>query len=341
VKFAVGYQPMEEASFFDHVASSIDHIAELYFPWPGMSTGRAAIGSVRGYGYYDIQSILEADLRRFYQAGVSLDLLFNSNCYGEYALSEHLQNQVGSIIEHLCEKVAPIDTVTTTSPAVAFVVKKHFPDIKTRASVNMRIGTVKGMKYLAHMFDEYLVQRDYNRDLEHLAKLKVWADENGKKLQILANSGCMRFCSAQTFHDNLVAHGEAIDEIRRMEDFSAHTCWNYLADPQNWVSILQNTWIRPEDLHHYEHLFPVVKLATRMHPFPSLIIQAYINRSWRHNLLDLMEPGFSGAVYPHIMDNTRFPDGWFEQTSRCNKNCDQCAYCSEVLKQVLTKLEIE
>ena len=112
--FAVGYRPMEETSFFDHVQSSIGHIAELYFSWPGQSSGRAAIGASHGYNYFAVQSILEADLRRFHQAGISLDLLFNSNCYGDYALSQHLENQVGSIIEHLCEKVAPVAVVTTT-----------------------------------------------------------------------------------------------------------------------------------------------------------------------------------------------------------------------------------
>lgn len=340
MKFAVGYRPMDETSFFDHVQSSIGQIAELYFPWPGQSSGRAAIGVTQGYAYYTMQGMLEDDLRRFHQAGVALDLLFNSNCYGDYALSQHLENQVGSIVEHLFENVAPVAVVTTTSPAIAFIIKKHFPAVKTRASVNMRIGTIKGMQYLANLFDEYLVQRDYNRDPEHLARLKVWADAEGKQLQILANSGCMRFCSGQTFHDNLVAHGEAIDEIRRMDDFSAHICWDYLKDQKNWVSILQNTWIRPEDLHHYEAMFPVVKLATRMHPFPNLVIQAYSNGVWRHNLLDLMEPGYSGAVYPYIFDNTKFPADWYEQVTRCDKNCDACSYCSQVLEDVLTKLEL-
>jgi collagenase-like PrtC family protease len=339
LKFAVGYRPINESTFFDHVGTTLEHIAELYFPWPGMATGRAAIGTAQGYGYYHMLPRLEKDLRLFHEAGVSLDLLFNSNCYGEYAISRHLENEVCSILDHLFEHVVPVDVITTTSPAVAHIVKKHFKNVKTRASVNMRIGSVKGMQYVSHLFDEFVVQRDYNRDLERLRKLREWADENDKKLQILANSGCMRLCSGQIFHDNLVAHGEAIDEIQRMEDFSAHMCWNYLADKKNWVSVLQNTWIRPEDLHHYESLFSITKLATRMHPNPWMVIDAYAKEKWRHNLLDLMEPGFSGIFMPYIIDNTLFPKDWFEHVTQCDKKCHRCSYCDTVLKQVLVRMD--
>ena len=78
-----------------------------------------------------------------------------------------------------------VDSVATTSLAVVNTVKKHYPDIRTRASVNMRIGTVTAMEYVAHLFDEYCVQREYNRDPEHLRELRTWADANGKRLSLL------------------------------------------------------------------------------------------------------------------------------------------------------------
>ena len=42
--------------------------------------------------------------------------------------------------------------------------------------------------------------------------LKAWADANGKSLHFLVNSGCMNYCSGQSFHDNLVAHEAEIAE---------------------------------------------------------------------------------------------------------------------------------
>lgn len=43
----------------------------------------------------------------------------------------------------------------------------------------------------------------------------------------LANSGCMNFCSGQTFHDNLVAHEREINEIVNINRESSSLCWDY------------------------------------------------------------------------------------------------------------------
>ena len=112
-------------------------------------------------------------------------------------------------------------------------------------------------------------------------------------------------------------------------------CWNYLKDPKNRVSVLQNTWIRPEDLHHYDGLFDTVKLATRMHTLPGLVIDAYCRRRFFGNTLDLFEPGFGRAFAPYIIDNKAFPDDWFERTTSCKKNCHEGGYCKKVLDRVL------
>ena len=248
------------------------------------------------------------------EMGIKLDLLFNGNCYGEYAISEKLANTVVSVIEHLETAVGGVEIITTASPAIAHTVKKHFPNIEVRASVNMKIGTVKGMEYLADLFDSFHVQRDYNRDIPRLKMLKEWADENGKKLVILANSGCFAHCSGQIFHDNLVSHESEVCEIANLKDFTPYVCWRSLKDKENWVKILQNTWIRPEDIHNYDGLFDTVKLATRMHSHPGMVIDAYVRRRFFGNTLDLFEPGFGRALAPYIFNNNAFPKEWFTRS---------------------------
>ncbi|MGD9495582.1 MAG: hypothetical protein AB7Y46_04630 [Armatimonadota bacterium] len=337
MKFAVGYQLLgdEDEPLVEVIADYTPHIAEVYFPWADMPSGRAPLATRRGYTDWAAQRDLERDLLRLREMGMRLDLLFNAACYGGRAISEWLQNQVRSVLDYLEAGVGGADIVTTTSPFVARTVKRFFPDIEVRASVNMRIGTVKGMQYLADVFDSYHVQREHNRDLEYLRELKGWAEGAGKRLIMLANSGCMIHCSGQSFHDNMVAHEAEIDECRNVTDWNAHTCWRFLQDPANRVCVLQNTWVRPEDLHHYEGLFDVVKLATRMHARPRAVIDAYVNRRFRGNLLDLMEPGFGPAFAPAIIDNTRFPEDWFARTSTCDRRCHACDYCAKVLEQVL------
>lgn len=337
MKFAVGYQlpSDDDEPMVEIIADYAEQIAEVYFPWADLPSGRAPLASRRGYTDWTAQRELERDLVRLRELGMKLDLLFNAACYGGRAISEWLENQVRSVLEYMEAGVGGADLVTTTSPFVARTVKRYFPDVEVRASVNMRIGTVKGMAYLADVFDSYHVQREHNRDLPYLRELKAWADGAGKRLIMLANSGCMIHCSGQSFHDNMVAHEAEIDECRNVTDWNAHTCWRFLQDPANRVCVLQNTWVRPEDLHHYEGLFDVVKLATRMHARPRAVIDAYVNRRFRGNLLDLMEPGFGPAFAPSVIDNTRFPEDWFARTSTCDRRCHACDYCAQVLEQVL------
>lgn len=339
MKFAVGYQLAEadEEPFVHVVRDYADRIAEVYFPWADMPSGRAALLTRRGHTDWSGQRRLERDLLAFREMGLKLNVLFNAACYGRHAVSEHLANQVISVLEHLDEVAGGVDVVTTTSPAVARTVKRHFAGVPVRASVNMRIGTVRGMEYVAGLFDSFCVQREYNRDLTHLNDLKAWADANGKGLTMLANSGCLADCSGQTFHDNMVAHEADIDEAAPMPHFTPHVCANWFADRSHWPTILANTWVRPEDLHHYEGLFDVVKLATRQHARPRMVIDAYARGRHRGNLLDLLEPSHAHLLAPCIIDNQRFPPDWFDRCSDCTRRCRTCNYCADVLEQVLVR----
>lgn len=341
MKFAVGFQLYDEGEEpFSHIVESYrEHISEVFFAWQDIPSGRSNVATLHGYTDWSAQGRTEDELRRIKDLGIKLDLLFNGNCYGEYSISEKLENMVLSVINHLEYAVGGVDIVTTASLAVAHIIKKHCPDIEVRASVNMRIGTIKGMEYVSDLFDSFHMQRDYNRDLDYIKKLRAWADEHGKKLVMLANSGCFYFCSGQTFHDNMVAHESEICEVSNMKDFNPYICWRALKNRDNWHMLLENTWVRPEDLHNYEGLFDTVKLATRMHTLPAMVIGAYVRGRYYGNTLDLFEPGFGRAIAPYIINNSAFPKDWFEHTSGCIRDCEACGYCKSVLDDVLFKTE--
>ena len=162
MKYCVGFQLYEngEEPFSEIVRAYQASISEVFFAWQDIATGRSAIATRHGYTDWTAQSRTEEELRAIKRMGIGLDLLFNGNCYGEYAISERLSNTVVSVIEHLERMDCGVDIVTTASPAIAHTVKKHFPRIEVRASVNMRIGTVKGMEYLSDLFDSFHVQRE-------------------------------------------------------------------------------------------------------------------------------------------------------------------------------------
>lgn len=340
MKFSVGYQ------FFDETETSMaarlcglrEHIEEVYFPWPDMETCRPSAVNVGGRTEWAAQSVLEEDLALLRQSGIKLNLLLNANCYGERAMSHYLRNRIASLIGYLCGLLSgPPEKVTTASPFIAAQVKALFPEVRTIASVNMRIGSVKAMEYLADVFDGYCVQREFNRMPARIKEFKQWADAHGKSLHILANSGCMRFCSGQIFHDNAVAHERELAEMHNVENFNPAVCWTYYSERKNWPSLLQNTWLRPEDVRHYEGLFGFVKLATRQTARPMAVVRAYIAGEYRGNLLDLLEPNHTALLQGFYLDNSRFPPDWFERTSTCNGACHACGYCAEVLEQVLCR----
>ena len=336
MQFALGYQQPDNGEPFPAIVADYrEHVGEVFFPWVGMASGRAALGRSRGTVDWDAQRILEDDLQELRRLGVKLDLLFNSNCYGGRALSRRLEHEVHSVIDHLGDVCGGPDIITTTSLMIARTVKKNYPEIEVRASVNMRIGTTQAMGYVAGLFDSFYLQRDLQRDLDYVKKVHAWCERHGKKLCLLANSGCLRFCPGQTFHDNMVAHDGEIDEMKNIKDWTSHVCWNLYRKPENMVEILKATWIRPEDLHRYDGLVDTVKLATRMHSHPRMVIGAYADGRFPGNLLDLLEPGFSSAFAPNFIDNKAFPPDWAERVGACPGDCDFCDYCPGVLTKVL------
>ena len=334
LKLSVGYQYSEKFLFSKIVSDYAQSIEEVYFPWVDAASGRSMIGGYDGYFDYGLQNILIGELKKIKELGIKLDLLYNANCYGEDAMSEVLRGKVYSVIDFLADNGIKVDVITTTSPAIAFMVKEQCPEIELKASVNMKISTVKGMQYVAHLFDSFCVAKECNRDIEKLKMLKAWAQENGKKITILANSGCMRDCSGQIFHDNMVAHEYEISKQKNI-NFLPYMCWQYLKDKANYPAVLQNTWIRPEDIDNYEGLVDTVKLATRAHQLPGMVIGAYARRMYSGNLLDLFEPGFGPALAPYAIDSSKIPEDFWQKTVSCNKDCTKCNYCKTVLDKAI------
>lgn len=78
------------------------------------------------------------------------------------------------------------------------------------------------------------------------------------------------------FHDNLVAHEHEAERYDNAYQFRG-VCKDYLAKTDNWVSLLRDTsFVRPEDIRSYEGMFEAVKLATRVNPNPTRLLNAYL-----------------------------------------------------------------
>ena len=212
MKYIVGLPVSENSAFIDNVIKKREHIKEVYFSFGDSPSGRSALSSVSNMTPFEAEMHQATALRKLCDSGVGLNLLFNANCYGRDAQSRAFFGRVGDLVDYIAREYKLL-SVTTSSPLIAKFIKENFDGIDVRASVNMEIGTVEGISYVADYFDSFYVRRELNRNLPMLLKLRKWCDDNGKEMYLLANSGCLNNCSAHVFHDNLVAHESEISAI--------------------------------------------------------------------------------------------------------------------------------
>ncbi len=330
MKFTVGYQNNDILK--RTILRLRDSIAEIYFPWQGIATGRG-VPEERG-----TQAKMESDLAEYAQAGLVGNLLINGNCYGARAQARAFFNRIGDVIDEASERFN-LTSITTTSPLVAKFTKTNFKDIEVRASVNMEINSPEAMAYLANNFDGFYAKREYNWDRVRLSAMRKWTSENGKKLYILANSGCLNFCPARTFHDNLVAHQHEIAEMDNAYEFHS-LCGEFLKNENSKPSLLSRmNFIRPEDIHLFENFCDGIKLATRTSRNPSTIVEAYCAGKFGGNALELTEPSHAQHFYPSVIENSKIANGYAEKRLDCDKNCAECAYCNLIQKNATITLD--
>jgi len=299
MKFMVGLQNRND-DFLQSIIQNKEHIYEVYFSWGDFPNGRNNQIEHEMYTSWEMQKWQIDALAKLKEHSIALNLLFNANCYGKFSQSRAFFNKIGNTVDYIKSEFG-LQSVTTTSPLIAKFLKNNFQDLDVRASVNMEIGTIQGMEYISEYFDSYYIKREYNRDFETIATLKSWCDENGKKLFMLANSGCLNFCSAHNFHDNLVAHESEISQMDNAYNFGG-ICHEYLKNENNYSKIIENTnFVRPEDIYKYEPYFEAVKLATRVHKTPKTVLESFVRAKYSGDILRLLEPAHS--IYPYVIEN--------------------------------------
>lgn len=333
MKYSVGYQIFPDNSFIDEIIFLKDCVEEVYFSWGDFPNGRNWQTQQTFPPWIAVKKMI-SDIKMISESGIKLNLLFNGNCYGGASLSRSFFNKIGETIDYIKAEFN-LASVTTTSPVIAKFIKKNFEEIAVRASVNMEIGTVRGMDYISEYFDGYYMKREFNRDFSKIQELKNWCGNHGKTLHILANSGCLNNCSAHNFHDNLVAHESEIAKMDNRYEFHG-ICHEYLKNHEKRISLVRDSnFIRPEDIKLYEPYFDSVKLATRVSDKAVLILKSYAAQNYSGNILELLEPNHAGRIYPYVLDNKRLKNDYLF----CSHNCISCGKCEENFKNALLNLE--
>ena len=335
-KFAFGYffDKRNGFTFRDLAEQYAPFLKEVYFPWPGMLSAREIEGDPD-----QLRKRLVDDLKFCRSKGMDLDLLVNATCYGDTSFTPAQREQYYGLLKELGSYGLMPEIVTTTSPYIAKITQKFDKAIDRRASVNMRLNSTLAMEYLMDEYDSYYICRDIQRDLPTLKTFAEWSIPSGKKICMLANSCCLRYCPWQTFHETLLSHNfkHVIPEMNRLK-MQPTLCAGLIMDKQ-FEEILRGSWIRPEDLHRYEPYVSVIKLSTREIDRPDLVLKAYTSGSFDGNMLHLLDPDFSFLLRPMIFDNKAFPKEWSEGkiAGLCANDCTHCGKCTQVLNTVMKR----
>jgi len=324
-KLAVGW--FENESFVDVCAPHVERIKEVFFAWPGVLASRPMDDWTP-----ERRAQIISDLKWARDNGIELDTIFNASCYGDIAISDTLADLVTAKLDEMDAVGLFPEHLTTTSPFIATVIRKRFPSVKVRFSINMDIASEIALKYVDELFDEFYAGRNDHRSVDYVKRMGEWARDHGKMMGIQANSGCLRNCPFHQFHNNLHGHNRmgqsAAGERFAFSVFRCRT--NY--ERGNYEDFIRAIWIRPEDLPLYEPHVGVVKLATRRHPNPRKIVEAYANCSYDGDLAEIMDPCYK---FPMIIDNRLLGESplWTEvRDCRDADNCRNCGKCEALLK---------
>ena len=307
----------------------VARLKEVFFPWPGIKSSRP-----EDEWTPERRARLIADLKWARANGLELDVIFNVTCYGDIAISMELANRVDTALKELSAENLLPEHLTTASPFIATVVRKNWPSIKIRLSINMDIAQPIALSYIDELYDGFYAGRNAHRRLDYVAHMAEWAHAHGKHIGLQANVGCLRDCPFHGFHNNLHGHnrmgqsaaGEAFG-------FSVFRCRTHY-ERGNYIDFLRAIWIRPEDLPRYEQYVDVVKLATRRHPNPAQVIAAYASYSFDGDLPAITDPCFT---FPVKIDNKALgASPLWEEVRDCPhaSDCQNCGKCAALFKAV-------
>ena len=302
------------------------------------------------------------------QAGLKFSYLLNTLSLANTQYTKEGYAQIRELLDWLTE--IKVDALTIAIPYLIRLVKMHYPHFYVKVSSVSRINTVTRAKQYEDMgVEEIIIDEMLNRDFE---TLKAINDAVQIPTEVICNPCCLWECAQQFEHVNHDGHAS---QTQSHNDY----CYlqlpyiicsgQKLADPAN---IMKARWIRPEDLHYYEEIgitrFKVVERFKTSNAL-TLAVDAYANRHFDGNLIDLLTLPNKGSYLPPNMDYFNKPDkidmakvqevaglmdfsfhdaieipnkkldGFldFFKTNDCRRmSCDDCGYCQKFFEKIGT-----
>jgi collagenase-like PrtC family protease len=178
-----------------------------------------------------------------------------------------------------------------------------------------------------------ILDRSLNRRMEALAELASRCRERfpGVKIELLANEGCLDHCPFKLTHDchiSLVNMGAILDTHAINRELG---CMRTLQ--RSPALLFKSPFIRPEDVNVYEPIVDVLKICGRTlgSPFLTKVLNAYLNRGFAGNLIELMDAMEPAAQWLYV-SNEDLPRDFHQRLSTCTRDCRSCTHCEELFR---------
>jgi collagenase-like PrtC family protease len=218
-------------------------------------------------------------------------------------------------------------------------------------SVNAHIDNPRKLRICMEMIAEsgfrrpqkILLDRALNRRPKALTNMVATIREHYAPMAVglLANEGCLPDCPFKPAHDAHLALGNM--DLARENTYDLNVELGCLkAFRSHPERIFQSPFIRPEDVDRLDPAISFVKLGGRTlgTAFLQRTIDAYIQRRYHGNLLDLMDTLEALASVIHVAAEA-LPDDFHDRMCACPDDCRACDYCRRLARKAVCKLPLQ
>lgn len=304
-------------------------------------------------------------IQDIHRQGLVFNYLLNATCLNNFEWTISGQRQIRKLIDWLVK--IRVGTVTVSIPYLLELIKKQYPHLKVVISTSAGVNSLERAKYWQDLgADEITLDSvTVNRNFRLIKKIREYVN---CKLRLIANVNCLYNCPFRSFHCANVSHASQSTNLIKgfFIDYSYLKCsYQRSADPTN---LIRADWIRPEDICYYEDLgIDGIKLVDRNMPTKviSLIVNAYVNRSYNGNLMDLFPSPLKTLImqdfgifhkfryffHPFYVNIFRFLKGkqlfyddifyidnkslngfieYFLEHDCNEQSCEECGYCDDI-----------
>lgn len=266
--------------------------------------------------------------------GIKFNYTFNATCYSNYELTREGQQNIKGFLQQL--EVIGVDSITVANQAVMELIMQNHYQFDVKVSTTCMVNNVnKALSYQKMGISRIVLDESINRDFY---KLKQIRDYFGTGTEIIVNVVCHNDCIYELFHHNQTSHD--------VQDYNAQFFSLRCARKrfEAFGNIFRMTWIRPEDIKHYEKIgISLFKIQGRQAAVKGNIyntVYSYVKEDYTGNLLELLDCFDMTNSFVYKLPNKEldgFLSPFLNEEDFCSHNCSICGYCDRYAYRFLNE----